>query len=880
MVAGAWTMGAYALSTNDIITVDGKKYKVAGENLITNPGFENGFTGWTGAKDFTTEITSDGFTLKTPGQDGAGSYLVGTANDGSTGAKSIGTAWEIEKGKTYAFGYFIKPEGTATGTGYVKSSLTNTKGKEEKELGIPTVKPGEWVEFQKVFTNTDHAYCQVLFRWLNGQWGFDNFFLGTVVEMPNTEALQAVITDAETLYGTGDGKAAADLKTAIDAAKEKLNSESADEVNAAVAALNAAISAYNIVNATEDNPANLTSFIINPSFENGTTGWTLERNPSNGGDVKMSSTAPSDGSNQYNIWFDKLKSIDLHQEIADMPAGKYRLAADFRIDNQNLVTDQGVYATVARKTVKSGTITKVAENWQTVEGWNNLTVDFNVIEKGSIRLGASSTGNGNSAAGWFQIDNFTLQYMGALSDDELAEIYKEELTATIAEAEAKAALGVGEGIFQYPEAGVAELKKAIEDAKAATEAEAIKTANTTLKAAMAAYDESKELTAPAEGDVFNVTITTDDNYKFKDIPLSFNSDGKGGVDLYPANKGMGTAHLATYVTFKKVADKKDCFTMSTVFADGTERFVSTGQTSGNGNSTVQVRLTDDPAKALAVQVIPTATEGVYNLFNTEANNTLGCQDGDDKAKGGLYTTPAHNTFVLTKVDKYTVTLNINEETGYETLILPFKAEIPDGLQVYTVAGTKDATEADDADYVLLELAEVTDGIAANTPYIVKGQGEFKFQGVGAAYGPEYAGERLVGTFVEKEAPAEAFVMDNQGPNFGFYPVTVAEPAEPTDPEPAEPTEPASAPAKAAAANKIVAANHAYMTVPDGETAAAKAYVFVAVPTGVDVIDMTSDELVDVYTLGGVVVRKAVPANEALQGLGKGIYIVGGAKIVK
>lgn len=612
-----------------------------------------------------------------------------------------------------------------------------------------------------------------------------------------------------------------------------------------------------------ETPVSMTGLIINPCFDTNTTeGWTYTTGSQN--HVIANNKSGDIYGHFFENWNGSAFSGAIEQTIKDLPAGKYRVKlAAFRAGGTGNVV---VFANDGETSVTS-------------EDGTFYTAEC-LVADGTLTLGVKSIDGG---CNWMGVDNASLEYLRPLTDAEKLPGYQKALNTAITEAEAKVAFNVGEGVFKYSETGVAELKKALENARNAASSENVtelEAALTALQAAMAAYDESKELTAPAEGDVFNVTITTDDNYKFKDIPLSFNSDGKGGVDLYPANKGMGTAHLATYVTFKKVADKKDCFTMSTVFADGTERFVSTGQTSGNGNSTAQVRLTDDPAKALAVQVIPTATEGVYNLFNTEANNTLGCQDGDDKAKGGLYTTPAHNTFVLTKVDKYTVTLNINEETGYETLILPFKAEIPDGMQVYTVAGTKDATEADDADYVLLELAEVTDGIAANTPYIVKGQGEFKFQGVGAAYGPEYAGERLVGTFVEKEAPAEAFVMDNQGPNFGFYPVTVAEPAEPTDPEPAEPTEPASAPAKAAAANKIVAANHAYMTVPDGETAAAKAYVFVAVPTGVDVIDMTSDELVDVYTLGGVVVRKAVPANEALQGLGKGIYIVGGAKIVK
>ena len=38
--------------------------------------------------------------------------------------------------------------------------------------------------------------------------------------------------------------------------------------------------------------------------------------------------------------------------------------------------------------------------------------------------------------------------------------------------------------------------------------------------------------------------------------------------------------------------------------------------------------------------------------------------------------------------------------------------------------------------------------------------------------------------------------------------------------------------------------------------------------------------VDVYTISGVCVRKNVPAASALDGLDRGVYIVGGQKVVK
>lgn len=45
-------------------------------------------------------------------------------------------------------------------------------------------------------------------------------------------------------------------------------------------------------------------------------------------------------------------------------------------------------------------------------------------------------------------------------------------------------------------------------------------------------------------------------------------------------------------------------------------------------------------------------------------------------------------------------------------------------------------------------------------------------------------------------------------------------------------------------------------------------------------DVNGDARVDVYTLGGVKLKGGVPASRALEGLGKGVYIVNGKKVIK
>lgn len=427
LLFGAGTTGVLAQSTGDIFTYDGHKYKVTGENLITNNSFESNFSGWTSANDYATELSSSKFTLVSSGAQDGTNYLKGTVNEGGQGDGSVGTAWPIEAGKTYVYSYWIKSETGGTGTGYVKSSLTNTKGTETYALGTPTVtSDGSWCQFQKVFTNPEtggYTFCQASFRWLNSQWGFDNFVLAEVTEMPNTEMLETAIAEAEALYSES-GEGAAALNEAIQTAKGYLTSASVEEVSQATTDLNAAIFTYKVANTTAGNPLDFTSWVANAGFEQGTEtsslpafnkpyGWTLQTTAGGWLDGTINTAAPSEGSKLYNLWAGQVTSLDLYQEITGLPSGKYRLEGDLRIDDIALVTNQGVYATVGATTSKSGTITTVAPTWNSLAGWNTLSVEFVVAaEGGTARIGVSSTGSGSNSSGWFQVDNIRLTYLG------------------------------------------------------------------------------------------------------------------------------------------------------------------------------------------------------------------------------------------------------------------------------------------------------------------------------------------------------------------------------------------------------------------------------------------------------------------------------------
>ena len=171
---------------------DGAKrtYSALGENIIKNGSFEypDGFYNWTQAKDFTTKITSAKFKVN---EEDGNKYLVGTVNEGAAGEGSLGVAWPIEAGKSYVFSYRVKNINANSGNQqYLITSLTNTKGTETKVLGTPTVNKGEWATVKYAFTNDEeYQFVQVKFRWLNNQFGFDDFYLceATTTEVGNVD---------------------------------------------------------------------------------------------------------------------------------------------------------------------------------------------------------------------------------------------------------------------------------------------------------------------------------------------------------------------------------------------------------------------------------------------------------------------------------------------------------------------------------------------------------------------------------------------------------------------------------------------------------------------------------------------------------------------
>ncbi|MHB9056898.1 MAG: hypothetical protein ACYC2P_12225 [Paludibacteraceae bacterium] len=366
-----------AQQTGDTISFSGKKFKLLSTNLITNPGFEDGFTGWTDATATAAILTSAKFSISTAGGMNDSKYLAGLVNENSSSSGSIGTGWSVAPGKSYLFAYQVKYLNAATPSGfevYLKTSLTNDKTSPNEPyllIGSTQVNAnGAWTQNYVYFTNSvPYSYLMVRFRWLNNRFGFDDFKLYEAAEIANNEALQAVINEAQGIY-EASSIGSADLKNAIAAAQDYLSSNSPAEVTKAVADLQKAIITYKYANASTTNPLDMTGFIVNSGFDrNDATGW------EGAGTV-----------NYHEVEFYQ-KTYNMYQVISGLPAGKYRLSVKgFERPKSN---DSGV-------AYKAGTESIYSRLYAKSPDYSEVNIPFNSLYKYNYTGTGSLNGYANT----------------------------------------------------------------------------------------------------------------------------------------------------------------------------------------------------------------------------------------------------------------------------------------------------------------------------------------------------------------------------------------------------------------------------------------------------------------------------------------------------
>ena len=374
---------------------------------ITNPSFENDWTGWTHK----------------------GMGLQGN------------TSFSIKAGKTYAEKWTGK--GGAVGDGSISQVITDLPpGNYELTAAAQNIQEDSpeadqtgayiFAGDKKTKVSVRNIYT-VAFTYVSGKitigfeavgasgnWiAVDNFRL-TLVGQQLIPELTAAIAEAETLYGDGSGNEAAQLLAAIETARAIVETgESApgeDQANALVA-LTDAIYVYRAANASEEMPLDLTNAIDNPSFENGLEGWTA----SGMGTQGNSAFSIKQGNIYVEKWVGSGNAVGdgyVRQTVKNMRPGRYQLkAAAQNIQESSSKAQTG--ACIFANTHEEPVTTR-----------KEYTLSF-VLVSDQMEIGFKAEG---ATGNWIAVDNFRLYYT---SDN--FDLIKEEYQALIAKAEELAA---------------------------------------------------------------------------------------------------------------------------------------------------------------------------------------------------------------------------------------------------------------------------------------------------------------------------------------------------------------------------------------------------------------------------------------------------------
>jgi len=496
---------------------------------------------------------------------------------------------------------------------------------------------------------------------------------------------------------------------------------------------------------TAGHPFDWTFKLSNPSFESGTTSWTLDRNTTGQWNYGRSQNNPVDGAYNLDAWAPQINYIKVYQTVT-LPLGSYSLKGYLYSSD---LKSQHIYAYTTSDNPSS--------NLPTASSWEQLTADFTQSSKSGadVQLGIYSQGeniSGNSK-GWFRADHFQLFYNGI----------KPVLNDLIVSTTDLSAINVGTGAFQIPSSAVETLTTAIGDAQAVyndddATGSNIQTAIDNLNAAIETY-QAVELNAPASGVQYRIKSTAADgaSWKNKYYVLKKNPNQPNGGYSTQAEVETTDAFYATAWEFVSVNGNQ--YKLRMTDADGAVRYLCTNIKGYNDGSATQIRTTTEADKALVVKVIAaTGTDGRWFLQNTEDNSYLGGQDA------GLFSNSQNYDLAIEAASQAEVGVSV-AAGKYATRIFPFTPTLPTGVKAYSCAAVDGET---------LTLVAVEEP-AANVPYILYFENEvantdLTLTGWGTAAATSYPVGLLTGVYTNAPVPAGKYVLQTQDGVQGFYQV--------------------------------------------------------------------------------------------------------------
>ncbi|MBO5026004.1 MAG: hypothetical protein J6C86_07700 [Bacteroidaceae bacterium] len=222
------------------------------------------------------------------------------------------------------------------------------------------------------------------------------------------------------------------------------SSTAIEYVTVALDNIKKAIEAYRFSQVpSEDNPADYSFFVSNPSFD-AQGPWYVGTTP----DGAQQQIMTVDGTVCWQSWCNKQNygSLELYQDLSNLPNGYYTVSVNMTTQG-GCITDQHAVAVSSLATANSPVLTDESIDVTGPAGdatgvtWETLTTEKVAVVDGKLKIGAVGhcsdeivAARGDYRAGSFWITNFKLQYYGPLSDEDALAAYN----AKVAEVQAQA----------------------------------------------------------------------------------------------------------------------------------------------------------------------------------------------------------------------------------------------------------------------------------------------------------------------------------------------------------------------------------------------------------------------------------------------------------
>lgn len=638
----------------------------------------------------------------------------------------------------------------------------------------------------------------------------------------------------------------------------------------------------------------MTPALINSSFEIGNGfGWNITyvgdtKVTANDGVYKMD-VSESAGTYLFNTWQNGRGTV-LSQSIPGLPAGHYRLnfAAGTDADRYLWIDINGIKTRSPLLELAANNAELVSFEFDVAENTEEVTISI---------CGANDDGSWDDFGGnWYKVDNFKLYYHGktkvcpfyerlnkaitrftnlanTLPDKYASQwhptkyrkMYEDHINSGTHDTDPDASdpLNGSNGLKEIEEM-YAELRALVlsqteegADMTGAILNQSFELGDMTGWTCEMDPTADTKVTRGDQEDVYK-TSGLDKEYLFNTY---LGPDPGTSAPLYQTVTGIPAGHYRLTALVASDAGNKFFLAANRTFSD---MLVTTGK-DGFNTVTVEFEVTE-PTQDVTIGIYP-SNDGSFNA------------DTKPETMGPWFKA---DNFRLTLIRKF-IGIDWTWTTPdhvYDTLILPFAADVPAGMEVYNTSGVDETVKSED--YQVLKL-EKADRIEANTPYVVKRVEIVDDTESGAETEPQ-------------SAPARAPRADAQVETYTFTGSAVNDPDQDlykkglltgtlggTKMTGGDGTmnfaeEKNFFLVNLAGTDEDVKPNHGYIAAADREGLKDALYLENypdLTPTGVEAVAVDGELSgeVDVYTAAGVIVRRGVEAGNALEGLPRGIYII-------